>query len=222
MTEYPKKWLSGCAAMLGVAFATYLVLGFWPHANAAKGDAVYVRAKVPSDITVKLSANWQTTSHQWGCERYNWPGPALPLEKSVPVEQISQTPQWVVWRDAFAPGRCGWMLKSIEVYADNPRSGLNPDRETNIPNRVAYVLSPDDTYEPYSWAMNEDARKPVRLFCNFSQLHELDRRPNAVDVLGVNPCTLGWSKFQGTDAGKREHILTRSQHNIGFTIDNYR
>ena len=148
-----------------------------PNANTSKRDIINVSGVASIDISLKLFSRWQTTSSASGCRTTIGLGVSAPLE-SISFAKLtnnsSSHPNWDIFRDAFVPGRCGWMMKSIEVFTDPSDSPLKINRSSNIPNRIAYVLSPSELSLKESWANNSDANKPVHLYCDFASLRKLD------------------------------------------------
>ena len=195
-----------------------------PHANMSKRDEITVTGTASTDISMKIVSRWQATSSASGCQRNVGLGVSAPIEISVAVNPptISNLHRkWHVFRDEFTPGRCGWMMKSIEVFADPLGYPLKIDRVSNLPNRISYVPSPSESRPEESWANNSDVGKPVHLYCDFTALRKLDAQKTGSLTLSDNPCAKGWEKYHGTDLGKKEHILLPTQHNVSFAIAHY-
>lgn len=190
----------------------------------SKRDEITVTGTASTDMSLKVISRWQTTSSASGCQRNVGLGVSAPIEISVvvnPFTIFNSHPKWHVFRDEFIPGRCGWMMKSIEVFADPSGYPLKIDRVSNIPNRISYVLSPSEPRPKESWATNSDTGKPVHLYCDFAVIRKLDAQKTGSLSLSDNPCAQGWEEYHGTDLGKKEHILLPTQHNVSFVISHY-
>lgn len=195
-----------------------------PNANMSKRDEITVTGTASTDISLKVITRWQTTSSASGCQRNVGFGVSAPIEIRVAVNPpffSNSHLKWRVFRDEFIPGQCGWMMKSIEVFADPAGYPLKIDRVSNIPNRISYVPSPSEPRPEESWADNSDAGKPVHIYCNFSGLRKIDAQKTGSLELSENPCAQGWEEHHGTDLGKKEHILLPTQHNVSFAVEHY-
>lgn len=222
-----KQRLTRLALNFGLSILAMMCSGCSPvpahlDANPKPEDKIEVYGIVPDNVSTKLYVQWETTTADWGCQELYALGDRRPATMKAPVETEPQDSgaqrHWTVWRDGFLAGHCGWRMKGIEVFADLTSSGLPADRKSNISNRIAYVLLNNEPHDNYSWAMNDDASKPVYLYCKFSIL----RKPDGTTGINIssNPCGFGWEEHHGTDYGKKENILRPDQHRAEFVITN--
>jgi hypothetical protein len=190
-----------------------------PRKNSSPKDRIEVVGTVPENVAVELETTWETTANVPECMH------SVPLVSSFPYRvrvPIQLNPQdghqfnWIVWRDYFQPGHCGWQLKEILAYADHTDSGLPVSRFSNIPNRVVYVCRDNDNCVN-TLSINDDSSKPIYLYCKFSVIRHIPNTEGRKEA--VNPCAFERVEHQGTDIGKFEHFLRPDHHRIEFVIN---
>lgn len=185
-----------------------------PDSNPNPSDRIEFIGTMPDDVAAVLVEDWYTTTDSIFCKHMVGEAGFMPDHVARRAQLVSASNgqrTWLVARDELKPGHCGWALKQVVAYLDSTASGLDPQRPSNLPVRVAYVCAPGEPCAN-TWGANDDAEKPTYHRCIFASDEPMT--PGS----SVNRCAVPDEKAHGTDRGKYEHILRPAQHQIRFVV----